>query len=168
MASSVLLFLAAVSGPRTIQKFTLGAWDPTVTIRQLGASVMGPEVEMLRAEASATIDSVDASVWAGTFLDYTVDFAVNVAKLRYIKCVFALEDVLPPPTLPRGNAFNRMMADPRRSSQLYWPDTYKDSKNKRAVRKLANEMILAGSRDMQKHGGFQSSDAALAVAVAPR
>ena len=45
MAPSIPLFLAASSGPRTIQKFTLGAWDPTVTIRQLGASIMGPTVE---------------------------------------------------------------------------------------------------------------------------
>ena len=41
MAPSIPLFLAASSGPRTIQKFTLGAWDPTVTIRQLGASIIG-------------------------------------------------------------------------------------------------------------------------------
>ena len=71
MAAPVPLFLAASSSARTIQKFTLGAWDPTVTIRQLGASIMGPDVEMLRAEASATIDGVEASIWTGSFLDYT-------------------------------------------------------------------------------------------------
>ena len=73
MAPPVPLFLAVASGPRYIQKFTLGAWDPMVSIRQLGASIMGPNVEMLRAEASATIDGVEASIWTGTFLDlYTV------------------------------------------------------------------------------------------------
>ena len=86
MPPSIPLFLAASSGPRTIQKFTLGAWDPTVTIRQLGASIMGPTVEMLRVEASATIDGVEAAIWTGTslmtFLDYTVDFAANVANIK--------------------------------------------------------------------------------------
>ena len=102
MAPPVPLFLAASSGPRTTQKFTLGAWDPTISIRQLGASIMGPSLEMLRAEASATIDGVEAAIWTGTFLDYTVDFAVNTAKLMFIKCVFALDDVLPPPTPSPG------------------------------------------------------------------
>ena len=106
MAPPVPLFLAASSGPRTIQKFTLGAWDPTVTTRQLGASITGQSVEVARAEASATIDGGGASIWTGTFLDYTVDFAVNVAKLRYVKCVFYLEDTLPPRPAPpeRANA----------------------------------------------------------------
>ena len=46
-------------GARTIQKSTLplvvAVFDPTTPIRrQLGASVMKPDVEMLRVEVSAT------------------------------------------------------------------------------------------------------------------
>ena len=159
MAPSVPLFLAASSGPRTIQKFTLGAWDPIVTIRQLGAYIMGPTVEMLRVEASATIDGVEAAIWTGTFLDYTVDFAANVAKLIYIKCVFALDDVLPPPAAV-SNPFTRMMADPGRRPQLYWPQLYPANSNKEAFRTLANEIIMADSRDKHIHGGFASAESA--------
>lgn len=159
MASPIPLFLAASSSARTIQKFTLGAWDPAVTIRQLGIHIMGPDVGMLRAEASATIDGAEASIWTGTFLDYTVDFAVNTAKLLYIKCIFALEDTLPPPR-PASNPFDAMMADPRRRSLLYWPNPYAESKNKATIRAIANGIIMAGSRDKEQHGGFSSVEAA--------
>ena len=63
MAPPLALSLAAPSGSRVIQKCTIGAWDPTITIRQLSASIMGPDVQMLRAEASASVDGVEASVW---------------------------------------------------------------------------------------------------------
>ena len=149
MAPPVPLFLAVASGPRYIPEIhsTVGAWDPMVSIHELGASIMGPNVEMLRAEASATIDGMKASIWTGTFLDYTVSFAVNPAKLMYIKCVFALGDVLP--LRPTSNPFTQMMADPRLAPrQLYWPNPYPDSQNKIAVREIANSLILTGSNKM--------------------
>ena len=68
-------------------------------------------------------------MWTGTFLDYTVDFVVKTAKLMYIKCIFALEDVLPPPP-QRSSLFDSMMADRRRRHMLYWPSQYLESGHK--------------------------------------
>ena len=58
---------------------------------------------------------MESSIWTGSFLDYTVDFAVNTAKLMYIKCIFALEDALPAPPTRAAVAFSAIstMADPR-------------------------------------------------------
>ena len=130
MAPPIPLFLAATSGPRTIQKYTLNSWDLCITIRQLGASIMGPDVDLTRAEVSATIDGAEASVWTGTNLDFTVDFVVNTTKLLYVKCIFSLEDTLPARPEEPTSAFSAMMGDKRRFIQYPWPQHYPASNNK--------------------------------------
>ena len=88
-----------------------------------------------------------------------MDFAVNTAKLLYIKCIFALEDILPP-SRPASNPFDAMMADPRRKSLLYWPSLYAESKNNATIRAIANDIIMAGSGEKKQQGGFSSVEAA--------
>ena len=55
MAHPLKLLLAAQKGvglrETTLQKFTVGEWDPVTTLRQLAASVLGPDAEVLKVEA---------------------------------------------------------------------------------------------------------------------
>jgi hypothetical protein len=76
MPQPVKLFLAGSKGPRTLQKYTVGAWDPSTTLRQLGASVMRPDAALTRAEASSKAD-VDATIWEDDALDESVEFCVQ-------------------------------------------------------------------------------------------
>ena len=49
MALPLKLLLAAPKGvglrKTTLQKFTVGGWDPITTLRQLAASVLGPDAD---------------------------------------------------------------------------------------------------------------------------
>ena len=55
MAPPIKLLLAAQKAvglrKTTIQKFTVGGWDPVTALRQLAASVLGPDAEVLKVEA---------------------------------------------------------------------------------------------------------------------
>jgi hypothetical protein len=46
MAPSIVLFVAARKGSQEKQKSTLKACDPVVTLRQLAASILGPDAEV--------------------------------------------------------------------------------------------------------------------------
>ena len=55
MALPLKLLLAAQKGvglrKTTLQKFTVGGWDPVTTLRQLVASVLGPDDDELESES---------------------------------------------------------------------------------------------------------------------
>ena len=87
MPPPVKLFLAARKGPRVLQKPTAGSWDPATTLRQLAASVLGPEVVLTRVEA-CTKPSEESTIWEGDSLDETIQFYVTDCGLRFVKCVF--------------------------------------------------------------------------------
>ena len=55
MAPPIVLFVAARKGNQQKQKSTLKACDPVVTLRQLAASILGPDAEVGRVEAVATL-----------------------------------------------------------------------------------------------------------------
>ena len=148
--------LACPSPPRSAQSPagpTLGAWGPGATLGQLGASTMGPNVDIVRVGAPATIDGAGAAIWAGTPLDYTVDPAANTAKSIYTKPTPALGGVLPPPPLQRPNPFATMVADPRGRLALYWPSLCAGPGHKAATRQLANATTKAGPSKAAVHGG---------------
>ena len=127
MPPPIPLFLAARKGPsNTLQKFTLKPYDPATTLRQLAASVLGPDAEVGHAEASSKADS-EKTMWDGDSLDYTVDFCVNVCGLRYIRIVFADDE--PQFVAARAAAVSKehnaltalMSAEKQRSERYYWP-----------------------------------------------
>ena len=59
MAPSIVLFVAARKGNQQKQKSTLKACDPVVTLRQLAASILGPDAEVGRVEAAATLGGIN-------------------------------------------------------------------------------------------------------------
>jgi hypothetical protein len=69
----------------------------------------------------------------------------------------SITPLISPPTRA-VNAFSAMIADPNRQQILYWPSLYCHSKNKAAIRDLANDIIMAGSGGKQQYGGFSSSE----------
>ena len=85
MAPPIRLFLAASNckGPRTLQKPTLGSWDPdpATTLRQLAASVLGPDAVITRVEASAKALE-EATIWVGDSLDESIEFCVSECGLK--------------------------------------------------------------------------------------
>ena len=63
MAPLLKLILATQKGvglrKTTLQKFTVGGWDPVTTLRQLAASVLGPDAEVLKIEAYENAKDTD-------------------------------------------------------------------------------------------------------------
>ena len=55
MAPSIVLFVAARKDSQEKQKSTLKACDPVVTLRQLAASILGPDVEVGTVVAAAKL-----------------------------------------------------------------------------------------------------------------
>ena len=47
-----------------------------------------------------------------------------------------------------------MIADKQRHTKYFWPELYPDSKNKRAIRNIANGTILAGRGNTTQYGGI--------------
>ena len=120
-------------------------------------STVRPSVRLFDRQSDRLSDSPSDFLSDRPTVCPTVDLAANVAKLIYIKCVFALDDVLPPPAAV-SNPFTRMMVDPGSRLQLYRSQLYPVNSNREAIRTLAKDTIMAGSRD-NKHirGGFASA-----------
>ena len=86
MAPSIVLFVAARKGNQQKQKSTLKACDPVVTLRQLAASILGPDAEVGCVEAAATLGG-ETTNFTVDDLGYTAHF-LQECGLRFIQIVF--------------------------------------------------------------------------------
>ena len=110
----------------------------------------------------------EVSEFAGGLLDRTVGFVVERAHLQYLKCCYAAGPVataLEQAASKDGKAANQlafkaMMDDKRRHTSYYWPEPYKETNSKLAVRLIANRIIAAGKSNPAECGGFPSSQLA--------
>ena len=92
----------------------------------------------------------EASEFAGSLLDRTVGFVVERARLQYLKCCYATDQVATQLQQPKDGkkanqlAFTAMMKDKRRMAKYYWPTPYKEAGSKHAIRLIINRIISAG------------------------
>ena len=160
MAPSVVLFVAARKGSQQKQKSTLKACDPVVTLRQLAASILGPDAEVGRVEAAAKLGG-ETTNFTVDDLGYTAHF-LQECGLRFIEIVFVDDEPLFVAARAAGasaeqSALTALMREEKRKSVLYyWPALYADSRNCRSTRNVANALITAGMKDPVKYGGFAS------------
>ena len=86
MAPSIVLFVAARKGSQEKQKSTLKACDPVVTLRQLAAAILGPDVEVGTVVAAAKLGG-ETTTFTADDLGYTTQFLQDCG-LRFIQIVF--------------------------------------------------------------------------------
>ena len=158
--------VAARQGARVIQKHTWAEYSPEITLRSVGKALF-PDGELLHVEACKDMGG-EVSEFAGGLLDRTVGFVVERAHLQYLKCCYAAGPVataLEQAASKDGKAANQlafkaMMDDKRRHTSYYWPEPYKETNSKLAVRLIANRIIAAGKSNPAECGGFPSSQLA--------
>ena len=137
MAPSIVLFVAARKGNQQKQKSTLKACDPVVTLRQLAASILGPDAEVGRVEAAATLGGVTTNFTVDD-LGYTAHF-LQECGLRFIQIVFVDDEPLFVAARAAGasaedNALTALVRDEKlRQDGYYWPALYAGSRNCRVM-----------------------------------
>ena len=82
MAPSIVLFVAARKGSQEKQKSTLKACDPVVTLRQLAASILGPDAEVGCVEAAAKLGG-ETTTFTADDLGYTAQFLQDCGLRSY-------------------------------------------------------------------------------------
>ena len=92
MSSELLcVAVAAREGAGTPQKHTWTELPAQTTLRAVGRSIC-PDGELLHVEARGDIDG-ELSEFAGGMLDRDLAFVVGVARIQFIKCCFAVDQV---------------------------------------------------------------------------
>jgi hypothetical protein len=122
---------------------------------------------LLHVEARKNIDG-ELSEFAGGMLDRDLAFVVGVARMQFLKCCFAVDQVAAElKRLAREDGkkakqghFKAMVEDKRRHSQYHWPELYPESNGKSVIRTIANNIITAGQKNSLEYGGFSSTSLA--------
>jgi hypothetical protein len=161
----------AVAGRRgadTFQKHTWTELPAETTLRAVGRFIC-PDGELLHVETRKDIDG-ELSEFAGGMLDRDLAFVVGVARMQFLKCCFAV-DQLAAELKQDGKKglqghFKAMMDDKRRHTMYHWPEPYAESSDKNVIRQIANNIIAAGTANSLEYGGFSTSS--LATSSRPR
>jgi hypothetical protein len=148
MEASIALFVAARKGALNINKSALKVFDPAITLRQVGAAILGPDAEVGHVEAAAQLGG-EATRFNADDLGRTVQF-VQDCGLRFLKVVFVDDEPLFVAARAAGASAEHsplvglVRAEKRRLETYFWPPLYADSRNCRSTRNVANALITAG------------------------
>ena len=131
MAPSIVLFVAARKGSQEKQKPMLKACDPVVTLRQLAASILGPDAKVETGVAAAKLGG-ETTTFTADDLGYTTQFLQDCG-LRFMQIVFVDDEPQFVAARAAGassedNALTALVQQEKsRSISYYWPVLYAEA-----------------------------------------